>query len=191
MHLWMMELGLHHSRSGRDECTLYFFSFVVHLVMNLGYTCDALVDFDGLVMDLWIYLDGLEHLLLAFAGLTSQFQPAPPPHNNQPVSAATVFLSHNHQSVSVKFQTSERGHYYICDIYCDGCDMCGWMCGWMRSICDGWDIYVIYVCMNLFVMMECKKIKNCRFGSLCRVLHSSKDLVAECHDHGTRQRIFF
>ena len=45
----------------------------------------------------------------------------------------------------------------------------------------------IYDCMNLFVMMECKKIKNCRFGSLCRVLHSSKDLVAECHGHNTRQ----
>ena len=64
MHLWMMELGLHHSRSGRDECTLYFFSFVVHLVMNLWYTCDALVNFDELMMDLWIYLDGLEYLLL-------------------------------------------------------------------------------------------------------------------------------
>ena len=48
-------------------------------------------------------------------------------------------------------------YYYICDIYCDGCDMCGWMCGWMRYICDGWDIYVIYVCITLFVMMECKK----------------------------------
>ena len=43
--------------------------------------------------------------------------------------------------------------------------------------------------MNLFVMMECKKIKNCHFGSLCRVLHSAKNPVAECHDHGTRQRI--
>ena len=57
-------------------------------------------------------------------------------------------------------------YYYICDIYCDGCDMCGWMCGWMRYICDGRDIYVmdeiyiyvIYVFMNLFVMMEYKKI---------------------------------
>ena len=52
-------------------------------------------------------------------------------------------------------------YYYICDIYCDGRDMCGWMCGWMRYICDEWDIYVmdeIYDCMNLFVMMECKKI---------------------------------
>ena len=37
-------------------------------------------------------------------------------------------------------------------------------------------------------MMECKKrIKNCRFGSLCRVLHSAKDPVAECHGHSTRQ----
>ena len=34
---------------------------------------------------------------------------------------------------------------------------------------------MIYVCMNLFVMMEFKKIKNCCFGSLCRVLHSAKD----------------
>jgi len=42
-------------------------------------------------------------------------------------------------------------YYYICDIYCDGCDMCGWMCRWMRYI------YVMYVCMNLFGMMECKK----------------------------------
>ena len=33
---------------------------------------------------------------------------------------------------------------------------------------------MIYVCMNLFVTMECKKIKNCHFGSLCRVLHSQR-----------------
>ena len=57
----------------------------------------------------------------------------------------------------------------------------------MRYICDGWDIYVIYVCMNLFVTMEYKKIKNYRFGSLCWVLHSAKDPVAECHGHSTRQ----
>ena len=36
-------------------------------------------------------------------------QSAAPPHNNQLVSAATVFLSHNNQLVSAKFQTSERG----------------------------------------------------------------------------------
>ena len=118
-----MELGLHHSRSGRDECTLYFFLFVVHLVMDLWCTCGLWWTCNGLVMDLWIYLEGLEHLLL-----------------------------------------------YMC-IYCDGCDMCGWMCGWMRYICDGWDIYVIYVCMNLFVMMGCKnKIKIAvlgHFGECC------------------------
>ena len=39
--------------------------------------------------------------------------------------------------------------------------------------------------MNLFVMMECKK--NCRFGSLCRVLHSAKDPFAERNGHNTRQ----
>ena len=39
--------------------------------------------------------------------------------------------------------------------------------------------------MNLFVMMEYKK--NCRFGSLCRALHSAKDPVAKCHGHSTRQ----
>ena len=56
-------------------------------------------------------------------------------------------------------------YYYICDIYCDECDMCGWICGWMRYICDGWDIYVIYVCMNVFVMMECKnKVKFAILG---------------------------
>ena len=58
-------------------------------------------------------------------------------------------------------------------------------------MCDEGDIYVmdeIYDFMNLFVMMECKKkIKICRFGSLCRVLHSAKDPVAECHGHSTRQ----
>ena len=27
--------------------------------------------------------------------------------------------------------------------YCDGCVMGGWMCGWMRYICDGWDIYAM------------------------------------------------
>ena len=73
--------------------------------MDLWYTCDALVDFDGLV-DLF--------------GWT----------------------------------------WALIITYCDGCVMGGWMCGWMRYICDGWDIYVmdeIYVCMNLFVMMECKK----------------------------------
>ena len=57
---------------------------------------------------------------------------------------------------------------------------------WMRYICDGWDIYVIYVCMNVFVMMECKK-KFCRFGSLCWVLHSAKDAFAERNGHNTRQ----
>ena len=119
-----MHLGLHHSRSGRDECMLYF----LHLLFTWWWTCDALVDFDGLV---------------------------------------NLF----------------RWTWALIIIYCDGCDMCGWMCGWMRYICDGWDIYVIYVCMNLFVMMECKK--NCR--SLCRVLHSAKDPFAECNGHSTRQ----
>ena len=33
----------------------------------------------------------------------------------------------------------------------------------MTYICDGCDIYVIYVCMNLFVMMECKKNKKLPF----------------------------
>ena len=65
------------------------FSFVVHLVMDLWYTCDALMDFDRLV-DLF-----------------------------------------------------EWTYYYICDIYCDGCNMCGWMYRWMRYICDEWDIYVM------------------------------------------------
>ena len=110
------------------------FTFIVHLVMDLWYTCDALVDFDGLVMDLWIYLDGLKHLLLYM--------------------------------------------WYIL----------WWMCGWMRYICDGRDIYVIYVCMNLFVMMECKKNQKLPFwvtltsaalgkGPCCRVpwsQHSAK-----------------
>jgi len=42
-------------------------------------------------------------------------QPAPPPHNNQPISAATIFLSHNNQPISAKFQISERGqsHEFI------------------------------------------------------------------------------
>ena len=41
--------------------------------------------------------------------------------------------------------------------------MCGWMCGWMRYICDEWDIYVIdeiymwYMFVWIYVMMECKK----------------------------------
>ena len=39
--------------------------------------------------------------------------------------------------------------------------------------------------MNVFVMMECKK--NCRFGSLCRVLHSAKDAFAKRNGHNTRQ----
>ena len=107
-----------------------FFSFVVHLVMDLWYTCDALMDFDRLV-DLF-----------------------------------------------------EWTYYYICDIYCDGCNMCGWMYRWMRYICDEWDIYVmdeIYIYMwYMFVWIylsrwNIKKIKNCCFGSLCRVLHSAKD----------------
>ena len=125
MHLRMMELGLHHSRIGQDECTLYF----LYLLFTWWWTCGFI----------WMYLST---------------------------------------------------YYYICDIYCDGCDMCGWMCGWMRYICDEWDIYVmdeIYDCMNLFVMMECKKIKNWCFGTLCQVLHSAKDPVAECHGHSTRQ----
>jgi len=32
-----------------------------------------------------------------------------------------------------------------------------------------------------------KKNKNCRFGTLCQVLHSAKDPVVECHGHSTRQ----
>ena len=32
----------------------------------------------------------------------------------------------------------------------------------------------IYDCMNLFVRVECKKNKNYRFGSLCRVLHRQR-----------------
>ena len=46
--------------------------------------------------------------MAAFAGLVLSDQLAASPHNNQPVSAATVFLSHNNQSISAKFQTSER-----------------------------------------------------------------------------------
>ena len=80
-----MELGLHDSRSGRDLCTLYF----MHLLFTWWWTCDILVMHLWTLMDLWIYLDGLEHLLL-----------------------------------------------YMWYILC-------WMCGWMRYICDGWDIYVM------------------------------------------------
>ena len=134
-----MELGLHHSRNGRDECALYFF----HLLFTWWWTCDILVIHLWTLMDLW---------------WTCGF-------------------------IWMDLST----YYYICDIYCDGCDMCGWMCGWMRYICDGWDIYVIYVCMNVFVMMECKK-KYLPFwvtlpsvalgkGPLCRVQwsqHSAK-----------------
>ena len=116
-----------------------FFSFVVHLVMDLWYTCDVLVDFDGLV-DLF--------------GWT----------------------------------------WALIIIYCDGCDMSGWMCGWMRYICDGWDIYVmneIYMwCMFVWIYLSrwnVKKIKNYRFESLCRVLHSVKNPVVEYHGHSTRQ----
>ena len=134
MHLRMMDLGLHHSRSGRDECTLYFF----HLLFTWWWTLIYLWCTCGL----W-WICGFIWMDLST-------------------------------------------YYYICDIYCDGCDMGGWMCGWMRYICDGWDIYVIYVCMNVFVMMECKK-NFCRFGSLCRVLHSAKDPFAECNGHSTRQ----
>ena len=41
--------------------------------------------------------------------------------------------------------------------------------------------------MNVFVMMERKKKIICRFGSLCRVLHSAKDPFAERNGHNTRQ----
>ena len=84
MHLRMMHLGLHHSRSGRDECMLYF----LHLLFTWWWTCDALVDFDELVN-----LFGWTWALII--------------------------------------------------TYCDGCVMGGWMCGWMRYIWDGWDIYVM------------------------------------------------
>ena len=70
-------------------------------------------------------------------------------------------------------------------IYCDGCDMGGRMCGWMRYICDGWDIYVIYVCMNVFVMMECKK--KLPFWVTLPSVALGKGPVAECHGHNTRQ----
>jgi len=46
-------------------------------------------------------------VLAAFAGLVLPDQLAAPPHNNQPVLATIVFLSHNNQPVSAKFQTSE------------------------------------------------------------------------------------
>ena len=137
-----MELGLHHSRSGRDECTLYFF----HLLFTWWWTCDILVMHLWTLMDLWIYLDGLEHLLLYMWYILWWMW------------------------------------YVRMDVWMDEIYM--W---WMRYICDEWDIYVIYICMNLFVMMECKKNKNCRFGSLCRVLYSAKDPVAECHSHSTWQ----
>ena len=97
-----------------------FFTFVVHLVMDLWYTCDALVDFDGLVN-----LFGWTWALII--------------------------------------------------IYCDGCDMGGWM----RYICD--------ICLYECICHDGMQKKNCRFGSLCRVLHSAKDPVAECHCHSTRQ----
>ena len=48
-------------------------------------------------------------LLVVFAGLVPANQPAGFPLKIQPVSAATVFLSHNNQPVSAKFQTNERG----------------------------------------------------------------------------------
>ena len=98
------------------------------------------------LMDLWIYLDGLEHLLL-------------------------------YMWYILWWMWYGRIDVWMDEIYMR----------LMRYIWDGWDIYVIYVCMNLFVMMECKKIKNYRFGSLYRVLHSAKDPVAECHGHSTRQ----
>ena len=41
--------------------------------------------------------------------------------------------------------------------------------------------------MNVFVMMERKKKIICRFGSLCRVLHSAKDPFAERNGQNTRQ----
>ena len=136
-----MHLGLHHSRSGRDECMLYF----LHLLFTWWWTCDALVDFDELVN-----LFGWTWALII--------------------------------------------------TYCDGCVMGGWMCGWMRYICDGWDIYAMdeiymwwirYICDICLYECIChdgtqKKI-ICRFGSLCRVLHSAKDVFAERNGHNTRQ----
>ena len=108
------------------------FSFVVHLVMDLWYTCDAFVDFDGLV-DLfgWIWALIIIYVI-----------------------------------------------YIVMDVIC----------------VDGWDIYVmdeIYM-WYMFVWIylswwNIKKIKNYRFGSLCRVLHSAKDPFAECNGHSTRQ----
>ena len=116
-----------------------FFSFVVHLEMDLWYTCDALVDFDGLVMDLWIYLDGLEHLLLYMWYILWWMW------------------------------------YVRMDVWMDEIYM--W---WMRYM-------IVWIYLSWW---NVKKNKNCRFGSLCRVLHSAKDPVAECHDHATRQRFF-
>ena len=125
-----------------SACCIFFIccSLGDGLVIYLWCTC-------GLLMDLWIYLDELEHLLLYM--------------------------------------------WYIL----------WWMCGWMRYICDGWDIYVtneIYMWWMRYMIVwiylswwNVKKIKNFRFGSLCRVLHSAKDPVAKCHGHSTRQRIFF
>ena len=120
-----------------------FFSFVVHLVMELWYTCDALVDFDGLV-DLFGWTWALVIIYVI---------------------------------------------YIVMDVIC--ADRC----------VDGWDIYVmdeIYMWWMRYMIVwiylsrwNVKKLKNCRFESLCRVLHSAKDSGAECQDHGTRQRIFF
>ena len=72
------------------------------------------------------------------------------------------------------------------------------MCGWMRYICDGRDIYVMneiymwwmrYMIVWIYLSWWNVKIKNknCRFGLLCRVLHLAKDPVAKCHGHSTRQ----
>ena len=45
-----------------------------------------------------------------FAGLVRWNQPAGSPLEFQPVSAATVFLSHNNQPVSAKILPAERDH---------------------------------------------------------------------------------
>ena len=111
------------------------FSFVVHLVMDLWYTCDALVDFDGLV-DLFGWTWALIIIYVI---------------------------------------------YIVMDVWMDEIYM--W---WTRYICDEWDIYVIdeiYDCMNLFVMMECKKNKKLP----CWITLPS---VARCRPQGTRQRFF-
>ena len=53
--------------------------------------------------------------------------------------ACAVIMGQFHFDVYVDFDGLVMHlwtYYYICDIYCDGCDMCGWMCGWMRYICD-------------------------------------------------------